>query len=181
MAINPASFQCAFVFSLVLMPFMSFADGLKVGDSAPAFSADNQNGERFDLNSRKGAGWTVLFFYPKAGTPGCTKEACAFRDSIEKIRALGAEVYGISSDSIEGQKSFHTKHHLTFDLLADPDLEVINKFEAKMPVISIAKRWTFILDPDLKIRSIEKDVDPMLDAGRVAQTIRELQSTAHSS
>ncbi|MBC7371215.1 MAG: peroxiredoxin, partial [Bdellovibrionaceae bacterium] len=75
---------------------------LKVNEAAPVFTAKTQENKDFDLNSRKGK-WTVLYFYPKAGTPGCTKQACAFRDNIKKIRAQGADVVGISADTVAEQ------------------------------------------------------------------------------
>ncbi len=153
----------------------TYAADLKVGDQAPTFTAKNQAGQAFDLSTRKGQ-WTVLYFYPKAGTPGCTKQACAFRDGIKKIQAEGAEVYGISADSVESQSKFHTEHKLLFDLLADPDDKVIELYGSKMPILSMSKRWTFIINPDLKIASIDKDVDPMLDAQRVTDKLIELKA-----
>lgn len=168
--------------TIACLPFPSTAVGedLKVGAASPLFTLKNQEGAEFSLADRKGKGWTVLFFYPKAGTPGCTKQACAFRDSIDKIRALNAEVLGISADTVEAQKGFHTEHALKFDLLADHEMEVIKKFGAKLPVLSMAKRWTFILDPELRIQSFEPNVDPMLDAARVESTLKELQTAARS-
>ena len=149
---------------------------LKVGDAAPTFELKNQDGKIFALSSRVDQGWTVLYFYPKAETPGCTKQACAFRDSVEKIRALKAEVYGISADTVEAQLGFHQHHKLTFDLLADPDHKVIDSYGAKMPILSMSKRWTFILDPKLVIRAIDRNVDPVKDAAKVAESISKLQN-----
>jgi len=162
------------IFILFSVSFAVHAADLKVGDPAPVFTAKTQDGKDFDLASRKGQ-WTVLYFYPKAGTQGCTKQACAFRDSIEKIHAQGAEVYGVSADSVEDQKAFSDKHKLNFTLLADPDDKVVNLYGSKMPVLKMSKRWTFILDPELKIRVIEKDVDPSLDAEKVANQIATLK------
>jgi peroxiredoxin Q/BCP len=150
------------------------ASDLKVGDPAPNFSLKTDEGKDFALNSRKGQ-WTVLYFYPKAETPGCTKQACAFRDGISQIRAQGAELFGVSADGVEALKKFKANHSLNFTLLADPKLEVINLYGTKMPVMSMSKRWTFIIDPELKIRSIEKEVDPVQDAQRVAETLKELK------
>ncbi|MBF0441303.1 MAG: peroxiredoxin [Oligoflexales bacterium] len=154
---------------------------LIVGERAPLFSAINQNGDHFDLITRKEKGFTVLYFYPKAGTPGCTKQACAFRDAIQKIRSQQAEVYGISADSVADLKKFHTKQNLTFDLLADPDGRVIELFGAKAPLLNMARRWTFILDSELNIRWIERDVDPLLDAQRVADQIKLLREKKDSA
>jgi len=151
------------------------ASDLKVGDPAPGFKLQTDEGANFDLQLRKGK-WTVLYFYPKADTPGCTKQACAFRDNILEIRKLGADIFGVSADGVEALKKFKTNHKLNFTLLADPGLDAIKAYGTKMPVMSMSKRWTFIVGPDLRIRSIEKDVDPVLDAGRVADKIKELKA-----
>lgn len=149
---------------------------LKINEDAPVFSLQKQDGTTFDLSSRKGMGqWTVLYFYPKAGTPGCTKQACAFRDGLDKIKALGASVYGISADTVEDQMKFHQTHKLNFDLLADPKGQVVTLYGSSMVGTQFSKRWTFILDPQLKIRDIMKDVDPVMDSTRVAQVIADLQ------
>ncbi len=152
----------------------SRASELKVGDPAPSFNAKTFENKDFELSSQKGH-YTVLYFYPKAGTPGCTKQACAFRDNIQKIKDLGAEVYGISADSVQEQMDFHKKHSLAFTLLADPDDKIINSYGAKMPLLKMSRRWTFVLDSDLVIRAIEKDVDPSLDAQKVADIILNLK------
>jgi len=153
----------------------TYASEVKEKNAAPLFKAKTHEGKDFDLESRKGA-WTVLYFYPKADTPGCTKQACAFRDNIEKIRKHNAEVYGISTDTVDDQAQFHKKHGLNFTLLADPEATVTNLYDAKMPMIKVSKRRTFIIDPELKIRSIEKDVDPAMDSEKVAQKIKEMKS-----
>ena len=156
---------------------LSFASAdLKNGSPAPSFSAQTQEGKTFNLADRKGQ-WTVLYFYPKAETPGCTKQACAFRDSINVIREQGADIYGISSDTVEEQAAFAKNHNLNFTLLADPESKIIEKYGSKMPIMKMSKRWTFIIDPELKIRNIEKDVDPAKDAERVAGQIKELKTT----
>jgi len=148
---------------------------VKIGDSAPLFKLKNHEGVLFDLADRKGK-WTILFFYPKAETPGCTKQACAFRDSVNKIREQDADVFGISADTVEDQAQFHKHHHLNFALLADDKMDAIQAYGTKMPVLKMSKRWTFIIDPELKIRAIDKDVDPVKDAEKVAQMIKELKS-----
>jgi thioredoxin-dependent peroxiredoxin len=148
---------------------------LKLSEPAPLFVAKTQDGKDFDLKSRKGK-WTVLYFYPKAGTPGCTKQACAFRDNIDKIHAQGAEVYGISADTVAEQAVFHKTYHLNFDLLADPDDHVIDLYGTKMAGKNLSKRWTYIIDPDLNIRAIGKDVDPVIDSEKVANQISQLKA-----
>ena len=168
------------IFSVILGLGATFtgatASGLKVGDPAPLFKLKTEEGKEFELSSRKGLGWTVLYFYPKAETPGCTKQACAFRDSISKIHEEGAEVYGISADNVEAVAKFHKNHHLNFTLLADPKGEAIGPYGVKMPIIGIAKRWTFIVDPELKVRNIDNDVDPVKDAEKVGAMLKLLRA-----
>lgn len=151
------------------------AKPIEANDKAPLFKTKNQDGAEFNLASRKGK-WTVLYFYPKAGTPGCTQQACAFRDSIQKIRDLGAEVYGISADTVEDQAKFHKEHKLTFDLLSDADLKVTEAYGSKMEDKNLSKRWTFIIDPKLKIRNVMREVDPAMDSERVAEEVAKLKS-----
>jgi len=167
----------AFMLAPISMSVSVQAAEIGVGDSAPLFQAKTHEGKPFDLAERKGK-WTVLYFYPKADTPGCTKQACSFRDSVGKIRALNAEVFGISADSVESIAKFHEKYHLSFPLLADPDLKATKAYGAKMPIMGMSKRWTFIIDPALKIRAIDQNVDPVKDAENVSKKIKELQSKA---
>ncbi len=165
--------------ALALLPFISTAveaDKLAVGQVAPQFELKTHEGISIDLASRKDKGWTVLYFYPKAGTPGCTAQACAYRDSISLIRSQNAEVYGISTDDVKDLLSFHQKHNLTFTLLSDADGKVTEAYGVKMPIVNFAKRWTFIIDPSLIIRSIDTDVDPVLDAKHVADEISKLKA-----
>lgn len=164
---------------LCFVSLVSYA-GLKVGEPAPTFTLKTQEGKPFSLKEREGKGWTVLFFFPKAGTPGCTKQACAFRDGVKAIHELNAEVYGISSDDVESQAKFHKEHKLLFSLLADPELVAIKQYDVKMLGVSLAKRWTFILDPKLVIRYINDNVDPVMDAKNVAEELKKLQAEPKS-
>lgn len=153
------------------------ATAVQVGAPAPEFQLKTHEGKTFQLKDRKGKGWTVLFFYPKAGTPGCTKQACAFRDSLKNVRKLGAEVYGVSADTVEEQAKFHKEHRLSFTLLADPKLEVINAFGAKMDGRDLSQRWTFIIDPNLNVRAVDQNVDPVRDPNHVIKTLGDLQKS----
>ena len=165
----------AMVVALFCFGGKGLASDLKPVDPAPGFVLKTDAGANFDLQSLKGQ-WTVLYFYPKADTPGCTKQACAFRDSISKIRRLGAEIYGVSTDDVEALKSFKKKHSLNFVLLADPELKAVKAYGTKMPVVNMSKRWTFIIGPDMRIRAVERDVDPVLDAERTEAALQDLQS-----
>lgn len=159
------------------LPFVTSVQAgiLKIGQPAPQFQLKAHDGSELSLSTRQGNGWTVLYFYPKAGTPGCTTQACAFRDSIQAIHNQNAEVYGISTDEVKSLRDFHQKHKLLFSLLSDPDAKVTDAYGVKMPVLTMAKRWTFIIDPTLVIRHIDDDVDPIMDAPRVVEKLRQLQ------
>jgi len=91
-------------------------------------------------------------------------------------RNQNAEVYGISTDEVKNLLDFHQKHKLSFTLLSDPDAKVTEAYGVKMPILKMAKRWTFIIDPTLVIRQIDDDVDPALDAQRVAEKLKQLQA-----
>lgn len=162
--------------SLLTLMGLAHAEKVSVGQQAPLFTLHAQDGSTLDLASRQGKGWTVLYFYPKAGTPGCTTQACAFRDAIKVIRNENADVFGISTDDVEDLQKFHKEHQLTFTLLSDPDAKVTEAYGVKMPIVTVAKRWTFILDPSLVIRQIDDDVDPAMDAMRVAKELQKLQA-----
>jgi peroxiredoxin Q/BCP len=164
-----------------LIPTNAAASDLKVGDPAPAVQLKTHEGAAFSLQERKGKGWTILYFYPKAGTPGCTKQACAFRDAADDIKKQNAEVFGVSTDTVEKQAAFHKEHKLTFKLLADADGKVAEAYGIKIPVVKIAKRWTFIIDPELKIRHINDKVDPLLDAKQMIAVLKTMQGGAEAS
>lgn len=148
---------------------------LKEGQLAPDFSLKDQNGKSWSLSERKGT-WTVLYFYPKSETPGCTRQACTFRDQQHKIKAQGAEVIGVSVNSTMEQLEFSKKHRLNFTLLADEEARVSELYGAKMPLLKMAKRWTFILNPYLQIVKILKDVDPVKDSESMAALLIELKN-----
>ena len=172
---NPLARVGALVFTLAATSAEA-ADAPPVGSAAPTFQLRSTEGSDFSLDARKGK-WTVLYFYPKDDTPGCTRQACAFRDSIQVIRKQGAEVYGISQDSVESHKQFISKHQLNFPLLADVKGEVSKRYGAD-GTFGFSKRWTFIVDPELKIRWVQKNVDPALNAKEVAAQLTSLQGPA---
>ena len=124
---------------------------LKVGDKAPDFSALDQEGNSIKLNDYKGKK-LVIFFYPKASTPGCTAEACNLNDNYERFKAQGYEILGVSADSAKRQANFKTKYGFQYPLLADEDKAVIEAFGVWGPKKFMGKeydgihRTTFIID-----------------------------------
>ena len=105
---------------------------LEIGSVAPAFSGVNQNGETITSEQFRGKK-IILFFYPKASTPGCTVEACDFRDHYSDLAAKGFEVIGVSADSVKRQLNFATKQELNYNLIADEEKSIITAFEAWCP------------------------------------------------
>jgi peroxiredoxin Q/BCP len=127
---------------------------LKVGDKAPDFRLPAQSGGEVALSDFLGKKNVVLFFYPKDETPGCTVEACTFRDSYGEFRDAGAEVIGISSDTIESHAKFAEHHHLPMLLLADAGGRVRAAFEVKASLGLFDGRETFIIDKQGIIRHV---------------------------
>ena len=162
----------------LMWPFSSSAENeLLVGGVAPDFELIDQYRKTHKLVDYAGK-WLVLYFYPKDDTPGCTTEACNFRDDIFKIHELGAEVLGVSLDSAESHAKFAEKHGLPFSLLSDAEAEVAGKYGCltSMGPLKYAKRHTFIIDPDGKLAKIYRDVKPKTHIGEVIADLRELQS-----
>ncbi len=132
---------------------------LKVGKKAPAFSLPNQDGKIVSLSDYKGKK-VVLYFYPKDDTPGCTKESCAFRDGIDEIQGIGAEVLGVSGDSVESHKNFAKKFNLNFPLLSDESKQMIRAYGVWKEKSLYGRKYmgiertTFIIDETGKIDDI---------------------------
>jgi len=120
---------------------------LTVGDKIPEFSLPDQNGEQFRISDHLGQQALVIYFYPKDDTPGCTKEACSFRDSYEEFTDRNVKVIGISADDVESHKNFAKKHNLPFTLLADTKNEVRKLFGVKSNMLGlIPGRVTYVVN-----------------------------------
>ena len=122
--------------------------GLSKGDKAPDFSLQNQDGETINMADFAGKKSLVVYFYPKDDTPGCTKEACAFRDQFEVFTEAGAEVIGISSDSVGSHKKFAEKYNLPFTLLADAGGSVRKAFRVPASLGVLPGRVTYVIDKE---------------------------------
>jgi peroxiredoxin Q/BCP len=138
----------AVVTGLAIGGFMLFgilgrADELALGAKLPAVKAHDQDGAGVDLAAAGGKGWTLVYFYPKADTPGCTKQACSLRDAYAALTDRGVRVFGVSGDDEAAQKAFRKKYRLPFTLLADPEKKVMGAFGVPH-MGSIAKRQAFL-------------------------------------
>jgi peroxiredoxin Q/BCP len=130
------------------------ARGIGVGDKAPDFTLPSQSGEQVRLQDRIGQGVVVLYFYPKDETSGCTREACAFRDSHEVFTDAGAEVIGVSSDSVDKHAAFATHHKLPFTLLSDKGGKVRKEYGVPATLGLIPGRVTYVIDRDGTVRHV---------------------------
>jgi thioredoxin-dependent peroxiredoxin len=156
---------------------------MEINDKAADFNSVDQNGEKIALKDYKGT-WVVLYFYPRADTPGCTIEACSFRDSFKRVEKIGAVVLGVSPDTDKDQKKFADKFDLPFTLVADADKKICNAYgvmqEKNMygkKVMGVA-RTTFIIGPDGKIKHIFEKVRPEGHAEQVLEWLKEAQKGA---
>jgi peroxiredoxin Q/BCP len=156
---------------------------LKDNDKAPEFTLPDQDGKEIKLKDYRSQ-YVVLYFYPRADTPGCTIESCEFRDSHKKIEKVNAIVLGISPDTSQAQKKFEEKFSLPFTLLADADKKVANLYgvmqEKNMygkKVMGVA-RTTFIIGPDGKIKHIFEKVKPEGHAEEVLAYLKEASKGA---
>ncbi|MFZ2025293.1 MAG: thioredoxin-dependent thiol peroxidase [Microgenomates group bacterium] len=147
---------------------------------APSFSLFDQTGIMHTLSQYKGK-WIILYFYPKDDTPGCTKEACNFRDSFKDFTDAGVVILGVSKDSVASHKKFVEKYHLQFPLLSDESKEVIKaygawgmkKFMGKE--FEGVKRTTTLIGPDGIIQKVYENVNPITHAGQILKDIQQVQ------
>ena len=152
---------------------------LKVGIKAPSFKLKNQDGKIISIADLKGKP-IVLYFYPKDDTPGCTKEACNFRDEFPKFGKVKAEIIGVSIDSVESHKKFANKYKLPFNLLSDEKKEVVEKYGVWQEKSMYGKKYmgivrtTFIIDTEGKINKIFPKVKVDDHNKEVMEALKEL-------
>ena len=167
-----------FIIVAILLPF-SFASlaQIKVGSKAPNFTLSDQNSIQHQLSDYEGS-WVILYFYPKDDTPGCTTQACDFRDAVKRIIASKSNVFGVSLDSVESHKRFADKNNLPFSLLSDESGEVSEAYDSLNNFMSFksAKRNTFIIDPDGKVAKIYLSVKPSTHSQMVLNDLNQLQN-----
>jgi peroxiredoxin Q/BCP len=130
--------------------------GMRPGDQAPDFDLATQDGGRLQLSAELEKGPVVLFFYPKAMTPGCTKEACHFRDLAGEFEAVGARRIGISADKVDKQAAFADKHGFDYPLVSDPDRAVAKAYGVKRPGPLMNARVTFVIGQDGTVLDVIK-------------------------
>jgi thioredoxin-dependent peroxiredoxin len=152
------------------------AESLKVGDTAPLVTSTDQNGKEWKLAGLIGKKIVLLYFYPKDDTPGCTKEACSFRDQIEDLKSANVEVVGVSFDSAESHLKFIDKHKLNFPLLADTDGKVADAYGARRePSKAMSRRISFLIGLDGKIVAITDNSSADVHISEMKEAIGKLK------
>jgi len=152
---------------------------LKTNTTAPEFTLPDQTGTKHSLSDYKGS-WVVLYFYPKDDTPGCTKEACSFRDSYDVFEKEGVIILGVSKDSVVSHATFVKKHSLPFTLLSDESTDMIKAYEAFGEKKFMGKiymgicRISYLIDPKGSIRHAYPKVKPAEHADEILKDIRSL-------
>ena len=147
----------------------------KAGEVAPDFNLPDQHGQMHSLKQYAGK-WLVLYFYPRDDTPGCTQEACAFRDDLHQLTDLGAQVVGVSVDDSSSHAEFAQKYHLPFPLLADRNAEVAQRYGVLRDwlLIKFAKRYTFLIDPQGRISKVYDKVETSRHSKEIIEDMKRL-------
>lgn len=150
---------------------------LAVGQAAPYFDLEDTKGQQVNLHQFKGQ-WLVLYFYPKDDTPGCTKEACNFRDDMHKLEKLGAKVVGVSVDDKQSHTIFSKKYNLPFPLLADTEGKVADAYGALTSIgpVKMAKRYTFLIDPNSHVAKTYFNVEASTHSQQIIVDLQQLKS-----
>ena len=151
------------------------------GSVAPGFALQDQNGKTHRLSDYAGR-WLVLYFYPKDDTPGCTQEACRFRDDIGVLGNLNAAVVGVSIDDTQSHADFSRKYQLPFPLLSDPEGRTAAAYDSllNLGLVRLARRHTFIISPDGRIATRFDKVNPATHAQDIARALQALQQVKRS-
>ena len=161
---------------LIMLFTGSQAADLQAGDPAPAFELRDQHGKVHRLSDYAGR-WLVLYFYPRDDTPGCTAEACEFRDDFVILKRMGVTVLGISLDDVASHQTFAEKYQLPFALLADRKAEEARDYGSlwSLGPIKFARRHTFIIDPQGRVAKIYRSVSPKKHSDEVIEDLQVLQ------
>lgn len=149
----------------------------KPGDKAPLVTGKDQDGKTWKLENSLGKKIVLLYFYPKDDTPGCTKEACGFRDQMDAFKKDKVEVIGVSFDSEESHKQFIAKHNLNFSLLADTDGKIADAFGVRVPNGNKARRVSFLVGLDGKIAHVTDSPQADAHLSQMKEAIEKLKKS----
>lgn len=152
------------------------AGGVSEGDIAPDFSGTKEDGYPIALEDYAGK-WLALYFYPKSDTPGCTKQACSLRDGMADLKSLNLHVVGVSVNSVIDQAKFHAKYNLNFPLLADEDGAATKAYGVQRDDGKLARRVTFLINPEGKVASVITEVDVESHAEQIKTQFETLKDS----
>lgn len=187
--LSPGLLTWVLVLSTPLFLFAAISGTLQVGDRAPGFVANDQDGNLWKSEDHLGKGYLVVYFYPAAMTGGCTKQACSYRDQKRGFEDLRVEIVGISGDPVKNLKYFQEAQQLNFTLLSDVSGEIAGKFgvpigaggvitrsingeEKNLARMVTASRWTFVLDPQGRVVYKDAEVNAAEDSQKVIDFVR---------
>jgi len=158
------------------------SDKVQVGDAAPDFSLPSQSGETVELRRLLERSEVVLYFYPKDNTPGCTAEAKAFRDSYEVFKEMGAEVVGVSSDTVDSHKGFAAKCEVPFILLSDEGGKVRKMYGASSSLGLLPGRVTYVIDANGVVRHVfSSQMNPAKHVEEAVRVLKSIRARAEAS
>jgi len=157
--------------SMLFSTAAAYAAIPKAGDTAPLFTGQDQDGKTFKLKSSIGKKIVLLYFYPKDNTPGCTKEACGFRDRLSELQTNNVEVIGVSFDSAGSHQKFIADYKLNFRLLADPDGKIVDLYGVQVVGRKMARRVSFLIGLDGKIVHVTDSGNPDLHFSEMKDAI----------
>src|SRR6476646_1378324 len=173
-SLRPFPLLAAAFFSAIAL-FASGAEMPKVGDKAPLIEGKDQDGKTWKLADEVGKKVVLLYFYPKDDTPGCTKEACGFRDRIADLKKENVEIIGVSFDSGESHQKFISKYNLNFPLLADTDGKIADAYGTKMKDKNMARRVSFLIGLDGKIAHVTDSPNADKHLAEMAEAVEKLK------
>ncbi len=173
-----SSLSIVFAMMATLVAVAALAEAPAEGSTAPDFRLQDQNGDWHTLEQYRGK-WVALYFYPKDDTPGCTTEACNFRDNIFAFREKDAVILGVSLDDVSSHKEFAEKYSLPFSLLADSENEVSEQYGVvrNLGIVKMARRETFLISPDGTVARHYGKVDPDTHSAEVLADLETLQTS----
>src|SRR5262245_50328100 len=152
---------------------------LPVGSMAPEVVGEDAAGNPVKLSEQRGK-MAVVYFYPKDGTPGCTKQACAFRDAFDKLQKAGVIVFGVSRDSVASHREFRKQHSLPFAMVSVESGELMTASGLPSKFLIMSDRVTFLIDEQGKVAQVWPEVDPAVDAERVLAAAKALSANKPS-
>jgi len=169
-------FSLLSIFALLVASQLARAGEVrKIGDAAPNFKLPDQNGKIYTLADFYGQ-WLVLYFYPKDDTPGCTEQACNFRDDLSQLTRLGAQVVGVSVDDSKSHADFANKYALPFPLLSDNNADVTTRYGVlrNLGIYKVARRYTFLVDPQGEISKVYDKVETSRHSKNIIEDLNKL-------